>query len=496
MASWWRNLLGVFVRGAPVVPAGMEMRDGLPFSMSIGSTAPKRGTRELLAAFREQPRLRAVVSRIARGVASAQAHVYVRVQDESTERSTFTKRRDLQGEYRDIALVPSFRWGADRGVRDLALSLGAPRMRARRRRELASVGKLREVPDHPMLELLATPNPEMSGRLAIYITQVWLDMKGEAFWMLSLDKDGKPTAFYPIPPHWVQQTPTPGAKYFMVSAGGAQLRVYPEAMIWFRDPDPENPYSRGTGVAESLGDEAETDEYASKYLKNWFFNSAMPSAIVSFEGADAAAVKVMQEKWEREHRGYQNAHRVHFGMGKMNAQRLDASLREQQMLELRAFSRDTMAQVFGVPPEIIGIIENSNRSTIDAAGYIYALGVEFPRAEFLREELQRQLAPKYDASLVIEIEVPIPDDENRRLNVMKAAPTVFSKNEWRGEAGYDPLEEFEGQFPAALPGQKTGDGEQPKDDGETKPKSEKARVLPDDPPWAVTPLLGTTANQS
>lgn len=487
-----RSLLGLQQR-AVAVPAGYELQGGIVVATASASSAPQRGTKELLQAYRQSPRLRAVAGRIARGVASLQVQAYVRT-SEPLRGATFARRRDEHGSYRDVAVAPPYRWGTDRGVRDLALAQGPARLRARRRRELAAAGLLREVPDHPLLELLSTPNHEMSGRTLFFVTQIWLDLVGEGFWLISSDKSGKPVALWPVPPHWVQQTPSSSSPHFSVSAGGVTLRVAPENVIWFRDPNPENPYGRGTGTGEALGDEIETDEFAAKYLKNFFFNSAMPSAVVAFEGATPAELKVMREKWEQEHRGYSNAHRVHFGMGKMNAVRLDASLRDQQMTELRAFSRDAMAQVFGVPPEMVGIIENSNRSTIDAAGYIYALGVEFPRADFLREELQRQLAPKYDAALALEVEVPVPDDERRRLDVLRAMPGAFALNEWRSEAGYDPHPEFEGVFPPlALPGQAEpqGDGEQPEDDAE-EPETElepapppaEAKSLRVDPPWA------------
>ena len=214
--------------------------------------------------------------------------------------------------------------------------------------------------------------------------------------------------------------------------------------------------------------------------------------MVSFEGLDKDGIKRVEEMWNRQYSGSASANRVHFGGGKMNAVKLDSSFKEQQISELRKFQRDTVAQVFGVPPEIIGIIENSNRSTIDAATYIYALGVEFPRCEFLRAELQAKLVPAFDPTLCLECEVAIPDDETRRLAVMAAQPTVFAKNEWRAEAGYAPLKEFDGQFPAGMPGQAPDntkpivpDEEPTEEPTEGPDEGEKsAPQVPVDPPWA------------
>jgi len=476
-------------------PEGTQLEGGVLVPSTGFGGPPARGTRELIAAYKTEPWLRAVTGRIARGVAAATWTVYARSSTPApTSNARSRGRRGPAGRFRDVAMAPAWGWGSERGVADRWLARGAAPARAKRRLELAAEGLLRELSDHPMLDLLAAPNEYMTGLAALQLTQVWLDIKGEAFWLLAFGADGQPSAFYPLPPHWVTATPTAATPWFQVSYAGVQLRVAPKAMIWLRDPDPENPYARGTGIAEALGDELETDEFAAKYLKAWFFNNAMPAFIVSFDGAEPAQVKRAKEVWESEHRGVHNSHRAHFSTGKMNAVRLDASFRDQQIIDLRKLSRDTLAQVFAMPPEVIGIIENSNRSTIDAARYIYVLGVEYPRVEFLRSELQAQYVPLWDEALALECEVDVPEDEAARTAVMRALPGAFELNEWREEAGYAPLPQFVGRFPPlAQPGQQQDpppekpaekpmmDPEEEPADGETELEPKPARG---DPPWA------------
>ncbi len=465
----------------------------------------RRGSRELIEAYREQPWLRAVTGRIGAGVASAGWCIYARAEAPSGRRDfALVDRAAPAGRVRDVVGAPVWAWGADRAVYDARLNSPDFSTRAARRVELARAGLLREIADHPLLTLLASPNNELTGRKCIQMTQTWLDIKGEAFWLLRRGELGQPIGYFPLPPHWVSRLPTAAKPTFQVGWGTLQIEVPATEMVWFKDPDPANPYGRGTGVGEALGDELETDEFAAKYLKNWFFNSGIPSLLVSFEGANKEQLTLVKEKWEAEHRGYHNAHKAHFASGKMNAVRLDASFRDQQIADLRRLSRDFTAQVFAMPPEMIGIIENSNRATISAARYIYALGVEFPRCESLRAELQQQLVPLFDANAVIECEVAIPDDEQRRLDVFRAMPGAFSLNEWRSEAGYAPLPEFDGVFPPlAMPGQNPADGsptpadnEEPDDAAEPEaedeespapPPPEEPRTLPE-PPWVNGPI--------
>jgi len=483
--GFWSSVAGIFGRStrAAIAAGDVAAAGGVIGSSASWSTAPRRGTRELIALYREAPWLRAVTSRIARGVAGAQWHLYVRTDEPLT-----TNGR----------AVPAFRFGVDRPIADMHLAYGDDRARRARREQLRADGLLREVVDHPLLRLLARPNDELTGRASLQVSQAWLDIKGEAFWLLRRDKLGVPVGYLPLPPHWVQETPRQDWPNFRISSGAFQVVVPRGDMMWLRDPDPSNPYGRGTGVAESLGDELETDEFAAKYLKNWFFNSAVPGFMVSFKGATEQQLKLAKEKWDRDFRGASNAHRGYFAAGEMNFARLDASFREQQISELRRLQRDTVAQVFNVPPETIGIIENSNRSTIDAADFILYDGVVYPRQEFLRCEIQHQLVPQYDERLVLECERMPPRDAGRDLDVMRAQPSAFDLNEWRAEAGYRPLPAFDGVFvgqpgqlpagetPAPAPVEPDADDET---DGESETEGEKQLALvsdrSSDPPWAV-----------
>src|SRR5688572_31929067 len=65
-----------------------------------------------------------------------------------------------------------------------------------------------EIEDHILLQALRRPNPYMSGRQLLKITQLTLDLVGDSFWLKGRNGLGAPVEFYPIPPHWIQETPT------------------------------------------------------------------------------------------------------------------------------------------------------------------------------------------------------------------------------------------------------------------------------------------------
>jgi hypothetical protein len=391
--------------------AGQDPAPGAVASLLQKREPPRRNTKELLRSYRTSPFLRAVDSRISAAVAATTWELYyvegakgLAVRDMKLQRADWTTRAALFARHK-------------------------------------AAGDLRQVEVHPLLDLLAYGNPCLTGRTAMQVTQLWIDLKGEAFWLLERNRAGMPIEFWPLPPHWVVETPSLGDPRFRVSFPGWQGEVPASEIMWLKDPDPENPYGRGTGLAEALADEIETDEYAAKHVKAWFYNRALPDIMVGVEGADEAALKAAKEQWEGRHRGFWNAFRSFWHSGNVKIEQLGHNFSEMRLTELRDRQRDTLIQVHGMPPEIMGIIENSNRSTIDASDYLWSRWSLQPRLELLRTDMQERLVPEFDERLILDYVSPVPADREFALRVATAAPWSLSRNEWREMQDLEPRPE-------------------------------------------------------
>ncbi|CAN3974011.1 Resolvase/invertase-type recombinase catalytic domain-containing protein, partial [Dysosmobacter welbionis] len=77
----------------------------------------------------------------------------------------------------------------------------------------------------------------------------------------------------------------------------------------------------------------------------------------------------------------------------------------------REFLRNAVLEHFGVPREIMGITENSNRATSDAAQYIYASNVLMPRLGKREEAINTQLLPFFGADLVWHFDDIVPHSQ-------------------------------------------------------------------------------------
>ena len=80
-------------------------------------------------------------------------------------------------------------------------------------------------------------------------------------------------------------------------------------------------------------------------------------------------------------------------------------------VESRIAIRDAVLEHFGVPREIMGITENSNRATADAAQYIYAKNVLAPRIKMREEAINKQLLPLFGDGLIWRFDPVIPYDK-------------------------------------------------------------------------------------
>lgn len=313
-------------------------------------------------------------------------------------------------------------------------------------RRLRADGELDDIDDHPLLDLLFSQNPVHPGQTGTRLVMLTIDLVGEGFWLIERWRAGPlkglPKHLWPMSPEWFTGIPSPlsGRDHFVIRfPGGTPTAVPASEVVYVRTANPAHPYSRGVGTSSSLGDELDIDEYASKEIRSRLWNKARPDfLIMSPKISDKATARRLERKWMEKHGSFWNAGLPHFLSFEAKIHQLTSTFEELQLAELRPQQRDAIRQRFGVPPEILGTIENSNRATIDSADYLYQSGCVEPRMEALRQALQIRLAPEYDERLLLDFVSPVPEDRSFKKEVMEAAPWNYTRGEWKELAGIEP----------------------------------------------------------
>lgn len=297
--------------------------------------------------------------------------------------------------------------------------------------------------DHPLVELLAQPNAWETGEELMYLIAAYLDLSGEAFLLVLRDTHGLPSQLLPLPPHWVLDLPKAARPFYVVDVHGSQVLVPASEIIWLPNPNPLNPYGRGLGTAAALDNQIEQHKRASLFNLNFFRRNARSDVIISVpDEMDQDQIDRVKEKWLSEHRGDVDSWAPHFINSQFKAELLTSSMKDMDFVQLMRHARDTVFQLFGVPPEILGIVENSNRATADAAMYIYGMLTLTPRLRRIRAALQRRLVPLFrDRLLVLGFESPVRETMEFKLKMAGELFTraLCSRDEGRGIVDLPPL---------------------------------------------------------
>lgn len=298
--------------------------------------------------------------------------------------------------------------------------------------------------DHPLVRLMAEPNRWHTWEELLYLVEAFLDLSGEAFLLILRDHQGLPATLLPIPPHWVQTTPTRDLPVFRVTIGDIEpVDVPAEEVIWVKNPNPLEPYGRGLGTASSLDNQIEQHSALHRWKLSFFRNSARPDVIVSVPDGEDDQLERVKTAWMAESQGVENAWAPKFLNSDMKVQLLTASINDMDAVNLSKSIRDTVFQLYGVPPEVLGVVENSNRATADVAMYVYSLLVLTPRLKRIRAALQRRLLPLFgDPRLVVDFESPVRETSEFLLKQANELFTrsIINRNEARRKVGEPPVD--------------------------------------------------------
>jgi SPP1 gp7 family putative phage head morphogenesis protein len=413
LARFRTTLRSLFGPEGTAMPQGQEMLAGVLW----GRQAPQRGTRELLDAYRRLPFFHAIVRRIAEDVAAVPWQVL----------APSSKKRG-RGFYRSLRSVPEH---------------------LRRNRIISALkdGELQVLEDHPFLKLLDTMNPALGGFDSWFVSQLHLDIIGQAPMLRDNNAVGLPVQLWPVPPHWVAEAPTAGRPRYRVSYGSWYKELEEREMVWLRVPDPGDPYGRGTSYGTAVSDELDVDELRSRYAKNFFYNDATPAAIIQLANAAQPETDRLRDALNDRHRGPGRNGVAFVTNREIKYEQLQQPMRDMQFAEISPLGRNLLLETLQFPRGLLGLRDSATRASIAFDEYLYYRGCVVPRKERQLGGLQ-PLLDEYDPEekrLLLSYENPVPDDKEAERDHMVQVPSAFTLNEHREQGGKAPLEGEEGQ---------------------------------------------------
>ncbi len=295
--------------------------------------------------------------------------------------------------------VAATEWSLWRGDRNLATHEGGTR-----------------VTRHPALVVWNKPNPFLTRPEFIETLQQHMELVGETWMILVrselLNGEGPPVELWPVRPD--RMTIVPSARDFIAGyehgTGRDKTPLRLDQVIYNKRPNPLDAY-RGLGPIGSLLIDIEGETAASEWNTRFFRQGAEPGGIIEVpEGLGDQEFETLNERWNQQHKGVRNAHRVaiiEHGTWKSNR----FTMRDMQFSQLRAFNRETFRQAYGFPKPLLGDVEDVNRANAEAAEIVFARWLQVPRLNRWRTLLNDDFLPAFGSmgnGFVFDYENPIP----------------------------------------------------------------------------------------
>jgi HK97 family phage portal protein len=301
-----------------------------------------------------------------------------------------------------------------------------------------------EVHRHQALNVWNKPNPFMTQAEFIEALTQHIELTGEG-WFVANSNDilNFPTEIWIPRPDRMSIIPSKEdfiSGYVYNGPDGEKIPLDTDQVVMVRVPNPMDPY-RGMGAVQTILTDAYSIEASTEWSAKFFANSAEPGGIIEIpDGYTDEQFTQFKERWSETHRGVNNAHRV--GLLENGAKWVSNtySMRDLQFAELADVKRAVIREAFGISKTMLGLTEDVNRATAEAAEFVFGKWVLVPRLDRIRDALNNDFLPMFGpAGEGVEFDYvsPVPEDLDREAaeRTSKVAAAVALVN-----AGWDAAE--------------------------------------------------------
>src|SRR3989304_4073644 len=298
---------------------------------------------------------------------------------------------------------------------------------------------------HPFIRLLKKPNPYSSQFTLFQLTTAFRKLTGECFWYFRVGETSrKPREIYLLRPDLVQVINgedgyIKGYVYNLPS--GEKVPLDLDEVLPLLLPNPEDP-TRGYGVVQAAGLYIQTEEYASRFGRNFLFNSGRPSGVLSVPNMNEEDFNQLKEKWRSEYGTVDNAGKVAIVRDtEVKFEQLGEGMNNIAIKAAKEMSRDDILAMFRVPKTILGLTEDVNRATAESAEYVFAKRVIDPEMYAIADAIETYIDKTYgDPDIDVIYDSPVPEDKTANLAENTASLNSWKTiNEIRAEKGLTPI---------------------------------------------------------
>jgi HK97 family phage portal protein len=311
---------------------------------------------------------------------------------------------------------------------------------------------------HPLLELIARPNPRQEQAAFLEAVATYLLLAGNAYVeAVALDgQNGREVReLYALRPDRMRVVPGADgwAEAYEYTAAGRTVRfdqtqspVPPILhLAWLHPLDDHY----GLSALEAAAIAIDTHNAAARWNKTLLDNAARPSGALVYAASDFALLshgqfERLKGELERTYQGAMNAGRPLVLEGGLDWKAMSHSPKDMDFMEAKHGAAREIALAFGVPPMLLGIPGDNTYANYQEANRVFFRGTVLPLANRIVAALAQWLAPTFGEGLRLAVDTDrieaLAADRAALWERVTRAP-FLTLNEKRTATGYGAVED-------------------------------------------------------
>jgi HK97 family phage portal protein len=305
---------------------------------------------------------------------------------------------------------------------------------------------------HPLLDLLARPNPRQDGAAFLEAVTAHLLLAGNAY-LEAVALDNSVRELYALRPDRMKVVPGPDGwpEAYDYTLGGRSLRfaqngeLPPILHLTLFNPLDDH---YGLAPLEAAAIAVDTHNAAAKWNKALLDNAARPCGALVFSGTDSSVLADSQfERLKKEltdnYAGAVNAGRPLVLEGGLDWKAMSLTPKDMDFMEAKHAAAREIALAFGVPPMLLAIPGDNTYSNYQEANRVFWRQSVLPLAARIAGALTQWLAPAFGDNLRLAADTDrieaLAADRSALWERVTRAP-FLTVNEKRAATGYGAVE--------------------------------------------------------
>jgi HK97 family phage portal protein len=275
-----------------------------------------------------------------------------------------------------------------------------------------------ELSAHPLLDLMARPNPRQDGASLLETIAAHLLLAGnayvEAVGVAGEGAQANVRELYALRPDRMKLVPGPDGwpQAYEYTVAGQTVRFDQSAaqppILHLTFFNPVDDYY-GLSPLEAAAVAVDTHNAAAKWNKALLDNAARPSGALVYSGPDGLVLADQQferlkKELEEQYQGTANAGRPLLLEGGLDWKAMSLTPKDMDFMEAKHSAAREIALAFGVPPMLLAIPGDNTYSNYQEASRVFWRQTVLPLAGRIASALTQWLSPSFGAGLVLAVD--------------------------------------------------------------------------------------------